>query len=135
MAAHRLGKEEAALDIAADVPQHDGQVLVVGLLLEDCERRHDVQAGLDHRRELPREDLEGLRLHALHGAAEAAALRGRAALYELEREQPARAQRLVGPARVAGADLAGGLEAGGVDRGVGVGGHPRPSYRRRRLLT
>ncbi len=32
--------------------------LVIGLLLEDQERRDDVQAGVDHRRELPREDLE-----------------------------------------------------------------------------
>ena len=35
---------------------------VVGLLLEDGERRDDVQAGVDHGRELPREDLEVARL-------------------------------------------------------------------------
>ena len=48
---------------------------------------------------------------------------------ELEREQAAGAQRLLRAREVARVDLAGGLDAGGVDRGVSVGGHPRPSYR------
>jgi hypothetical protein len=42
-------------------------VHVVGLLLEDRQRGDDVQAGFDHRRELPRKDLEGAGLDALGG--------------------------------------------------------------------
>ena len=41
------------------------EVHVLGLLLEDDERGDDAQAGLDHRRELAREDLERLGLDAL----------------------------------------------------------------------
>jgi len=39
--------------------------LVVGLLLEDDEGADDVQTGLDHGRELTREDLERFRLDLL----------------------------------------------------------------------
>ena len=41
------------------------------LLLEDDERADDVQAGLDHRRELAGEDLQRLRLDRLEDAADA----------------------------------------------------------------
>ena len=41
----------------------------VGLLLEDHERADDVQACLDHRRELPREDLQRLGLDLLERGA------------------------------------------------------------------
>ena len=62
---HRLGEEEAALDVLAQRDDHVCQDRVVRLLLEDHERGDDVHPGLDHRRELAREDLERLRLDAL----------------------------------------------------------------------
>ena len=61
MPAHRAGEDDAALDVLTDVGDHDGEVLVFRLLLEDHERGDDADAGLDQRRELAREDLERLR--------------------------------------------------------------------------
>ena len=58
MAGQRLREQEAAFDVRADLGDDGGELLVLGLLLEDHERRDDVQAGLDHRGELAREDLE-----------------------------------------------------------------------------
>ena len=65
MARHRLREEHSALDVRAHLADDGGERLVVGLLLEDDERRDDAQAGVDHRRELAREDLERARLDAL----------------------------------------------------------------------
>src|SRR5438309_3146514 len=77
MPAHRLGQEQAAFDVRAQLLHHQGEVLVVGLLLEDHQRGDDVQAGLDHGRELPREDLEGLRLDLLEDVSRTLVARGR----------------------------------------------------------
>ena len=57
MPRHRLREEHPALDVGAHLSDDRRQHLVVGLLLEDDERRDDVQTRVDHGRELPREDL------------------------------------------------------------------------------
>ena len=57
------------LHVDAEIGNDHRELLVLGLLLEDDERRHDVETCLDHRRELPREDLEGLGLDLLDGDA------------------------------------------------------------------
>ena len=128
MAGHRLREELAALDVGAKARKDVGEVLVLGLLLEDRQRRDDVQTRLDHRRELTREDLERLGLDPLDHAAETA-FGPVGVLDQLEREQAAGAQRLLGAREIARGHLTGGLDAGGVDRGVSVGRHPRLSYR------
>ena len=122
VARHRLREQQAALDVAAQLLQHGAEVLVVGLLLEDDERADDVQAGLDHRRELAGEDLEGLRLDRLEDGA-GAFLAARRQLLELVRQQPADPQLLPGSPRIGRADLARMLESLGVDGGIGEGGH------------
>ena len=43
MAGHRLGEEEAALDVGAQLGDDRRELLVLGLLLEDDERGDDVQ--------------------------------------------------------------------------------------------
>ena len=58
MAGQRLREQRPCLDLLAHRRDHLGEVLVDRLLLENRERRDDAQAGLDHRRELAREDLE-----------------------------------------------------------------------------
>ena len=65
VARHRLREEHAALDVRAHVADDGGERLVVGLLLEDDERCDDVEARVDHRRELAREDLQRAQLDAL----------------------------------------------------------------------
>ncbi len=98
----RLREDDAALDLGADVGDHLGQVLVVGLLLERHERRDDADAGRDHRRELTREDLQRLRLDLLERARRPARACG-GALGERVRQEPAHLQLLArrahGPAR------------------------------------
>src|SRR2546430_10685900 len=88
MARERLGEEQAPLDVGADLLDDGGEVLVVGLLFEDDERADDVQACLDHRRELAREDLERLGLDLLEGGA-SALFSACGQLFEALREQPA----------------------------------------------
>ena len=66
---HRLGEQEPPSTSARSSPITDGELLVLGLLLEDDEGRDDVEPGLDHRRELAREDLQRLRLDLLDGDA------------------------------------------------------------------
>ena len=58
-------EQQTAFDVRAQLADDLRQVLVVGLLLEDDERGDDAEAGLDHRRELAREDLQRLRLDLL----------------------------------------------------------------------
>jgi len=65
MPPHGLREEQASFDVGAQLLDDGGEVEVVGLLLEDDERRDDVEARLDHRRELAREDLQRLRLDLL----------------------------------------------------------------------
>ena len=98
MPRERLREDDAGLDVGANVGDHLGEVLVVGLLLERHERLNDADAGLDHRRELAREDLERLRLHLLERAARPA-LAGGGALGQRLRQEPARLQLLAGGAR------------------------------------
>ena len=117
MPVHRLGQEQAAFDVGAQLLDHHGEIGVVGLLLEDHQRRHDVQAGLDHRRELPREDLQGLRLDLLEGVPGTVVARG-GKLVQAVREQAADTQLLPRPGQIGRVELPGQLEAGGVDRGI-----------------
>ena len=124
VARHRLREQQPAFDVGAKLADDRGEVLVVGLLLEDHERADDVQAGLDHRRELAREDLQRLRLDRLEDAADAV-LAARGKLVQLAGEQPADPQLLARCGEVGCVDLARELEALGVDRGVGEGSHPR----------
>ena len=98
-----------------------GELLVLGLLLEDDERRDDVQAGLDHRRELAREDLQRLRLDLLDRAARGLAeppARGGSSARRPRTRSASRAAAQVG--RV---DLARELDALGVDGRVRERGH------------
>jgi hypothetical protein len=69
MTGHCLGEQEPALHVDAEIGNDHRELLVLGLLLEDDERRHDVETCLDHRGELPREDLEGLGLDLPDGNA------------------------------------------------------------------
>src|SRR6266508_1031011 len=114
-----------SFDVRPQLGDDFGQILGVRLLLEDDERADDVQAGLDHRRELPREDLQRFRLYRLEDAADAFFPACRQ-LVELPREQPADAQLLTRCGGVWCVDLARQLEALGVDRRVGEGGHAPP---------
>ena len=97
---------------------------IVSLLLEDHERRHDGEAGLDHRRELTREDLQRLRLHLL---VEEATLglddRWACQLLDPLGEQTVAAQLIAGGRQVRCLDLAGELDALGVDRAIGKRRH------------
>ena len=99
MARERAREDHARLDVGANVDDHLAQVLVVGLLLERDERGDDADAGLDHRRQLAREDLQRLRLDLLERAA-AALLAGGRLLAQLLRQKPARLQLLARVAEV-----------------------------------
>ena len=54
-----------ALDVLPHLEDDGGKILVRLLLAEDVETLDEGQAGVDHDRELPREDREVLRRHAL----------------------------------------------------------------------
>jgi hypothetical protein len=99
-----------------------GEHLVARLLLEDDERGDDRDAGLDHRRELAREDLQRLRVDPLE-RGRAAAGRGLLDLLEPLREQAAQAQLLARLGEARGADLPVGDDSLGADRAVGERGH------------
>src|SRR5205823_12990732 len=93
VARHRLREEESSLDVGAELAHDRREVEVLRLLLQDYQRADDVEAGFDHRRELPREDLEGLRLDLLERRACALFAAG-GELVELTREQAAEAELL-----------------------------------------
>ena len=123
MPGHRLGEQQAALDVLADASTTTRRARVVGLLFEDDERADDVQPGLDHRRELPREDLQRLRLdlgaerrleNAGFAFAAPADLPQRLGQLSLQAQLFARARE------VRSDDLSGELSALGVDRRIGV---------------
>ena len=76
VALHRLGQRHAAFDVGAGLQNDLREVLVLLLVAENVEALHERQAGVDHDRELPREDGEVLRRHAL--GLELARLRDRA---------------------------------------------------------
>ena len=69
MTSERLREDHPALDVCPDLADHGSEGVVVRLLLEDDESRDHVEAGLDHRRELAREDLQRPLLHFLTAAA------------------------------------------------------------------
>jgi hypothetical protein len=56
MLAQRVGEGVAALDVVHHLACDVGEDLVLGLLRQNVERLDQRQAGVDHRRELPRED-------------------------------------------------------------------------------
>ena len=62
----------AALDVGAQLPMTSAKYMSSVCSSRIDERRHDVETGLDHRRELAREDLKGLRLDLLEDVARAA---------------------------------------------------------------
>ena len=105
--------EQAPFDVAAQFRDDGGELLVFRLLLEDDERRDDVQPRLDHRRELAREDLERLGLDLLD--REGLALDSGRPLLEPDRQEPADAQCLPSGARVRRGDLTDRFETGRVD--------------------
>src|SRR5207253_8265672 len=96
VARHRLREQEAAFDVGAQLADDHAEVAVLGLLLEDDEGADDVEARLDHRRELAREDLERLRLDLLEDRADGL-FTARRKLGEGLREQAAQAQLLARP--------------------------------------
>src|SRR5580765_5737970 len=122
VAAERLREQQTALDVGANLADHEREVRIVGLLLEDHQRADDVQAGLDHRRELAREDLQRLRLDLLEDGASTLLAACRQLLDELG-EQAADAQLLARGVEIGGMDLAIQLQAFSVDRAVGVRRH------------
>ena len=122
MPRQRPREDDAAFDVGANVGDHLGEVLVVGLLLECHERLNDADAGPDHRRELAREDLQRLRLHLLERAGGPALACG-GALGQRLRQEPARLQLLAGSADVRRVDDARALEPLGVDCVVCECGH------------
>src|SRR5581483_6638324 len=128
VAAHRLAEQETAFDVAAKLVDHDREVAVVGLLLEDQQAGDDAEPRLDHRRELPREHLERLRLDRLERGAQAL-LAGRRHLLELLGEQTAHAQLLTRRIERRCVDLAVGRKARSVDRGVGERSHQQPELK------
>ena len=65
MLLHRVGERRAALDVAARREDDRGEVLVLFLRAEDLEALHQRQAGVDHHRELAREDGQVLGVDAL----------------------------------------------------------------------
>ena len=94
--------------------------IVVGLLLEDDERRDDVEARVDHGRELAREDLERaqldlllLRLLGSDGAQ----------LGESDGTQSSLAQELPRGVQVRCSDLPGRLGPESIDRAIGERRH------------
>ena len=120
MARHRLREEHSALDVRAHLADDGGERLVVGLLLEDDERRDDVEARVDHGRELAREDLERaqldlllLRLVGPDGAE----------LGESDRAQAPLAQELPRGVQVRRGDLPGRLGPESIDRAIGERRH------------
>ena len=120
VARHRAREHDAALDVLANLGDHHGKLLVLGLVLEDEQRRDDAHAGLDQRRELAREDLQRLRLDLRE--ADAATRRGRL-LREHPREQAALAELILGRVFVGCVKHPFGLEPLGVDGGVSEGSH------------
>ena len=96
VARERAREHHAGLDVRPHLADRVAEVLVVGLLLERDERRDDADPGLDHRRELPREDLERLRLDLLEGRPRAA-LAARGPLGQRARQQAARLKLLGAP--------------------------------------
>jgi hypothetical protein len=105
VAAERLREQQAPLDVGADLADHEREVRVVGLLLEDHQRADDVQARLDHRRELAREDLQRLRLDLLEDRA-GRLFAARRELFEELGEQAADAELLTCRVEVRCVDLA-----------------------------
>ena len=75
---HRVGQRRAAFDVGARLQDDLREVLVLFLVAENVETLHERQAGVDHHRELAREDRQVLRRHAL--GLELARLRRRARL-------------------------------------------------------
>jgi len=126
MPLHRLREEEASFDVGAQLLDDGREVEVVGLLLEDHERRDDVESRLDHRRELAGEDLQRLRLDLLEDVL-GALFPGRRELVQAVRQQAADAELLAGPREIRRVELSGELEAGGVDRGIRESSHRCPS--------
>ena len=124
---HRLREEKPSLDVGAELGDDLGQVDVVGLLLEDHQGRDDVEACLDHRRELAREDLHRARLDLLERRAQPV-LAARGQLAERVRQQAADAQLLARRLEVGGVDLADGLETVDADCAVGESGHYEPPH-------
>ncbi len=62
---HRLRERRALLDVHPDLVDDLGERLALGLLGEDVERAQQREAGVDHRRELAREDRDVLQLDAV----------------------------------------------------------------------
>ena len=121
MARHRLREQHPALDVGAHFANDEGKVLVVGLLLEDHERLDHTEPGVDHRRELSREDLQKTLLDLLLLLRPD---RVRSAdLGQRNRPQPLLPQELPGRAHVGRGDLSSGLGPERVDRTVGEGRH------------
>ena len=115
MPRQRLREHQPRLDVRPYLGDRLRQVLVVRLLLERDERADDADAGLDHRRQLAREDLERLRLDLLELRAQPV-LAGRRPLGERARQQAASLEQLGRRDRVRRVDDARALEPLGVDR-------------------
>ena len=62
MLLHRIRQRRAAFDVAASRENDLREVLVLFLRAEDLETLHERQAGVDHDRELAREDRQVLRV-------------------------------------------------------------------------
>ncbi len=119
----RLRQDRPRLDVRAHLGDHRREGLVVGLLLEDQQRRDDADARLDQRRELAGEDLERLRLDLLRLPAAGGGLD----LAQPLRNEPVRAELLLRGLEVGGVQLPLELEPLRVDRRVGERSHAASS--------
>ena len=109
----RVGQADAGLDVGAHLADDLGELLVRRLLLEDVQAAQHREAGVDHGRELAREDGEVLGLDAAADLDLAPALLD---LVEVEHGE-ARAAQGGGDGGLALAlDLPGGLSAARVER-------------------
>ncbi len=117
---HRLRQQQPALDILAQLGGHLGEVAVARLLLQHDQGRDDVEAGLDHRRELPGEDLQRLRFDPLERRL---GFVGRRRLGEAAGDQALLAELLARGVLVGRQQLARKLDPLRVDRAVRVRAH------------
>ena len=122
MTGERLREERAALDVGADLVDHDGEVLVVGLLGEDREAVTTFRPAsiiVANCREKTWSDF-GL---IFFSAVRTRVLAARRQLLEHVGEQAADTQLLARGLDRRRVHLAVELEPVGVDRAVDVGGH------------
>ena len=121
MARHRVGERQTGLDVLPHRDQRLAQLLGLGLPLEHVQRPQDRHPGVDHRRQLAREDGQVTQLDPLQEVE--VDLLGVALGVDVEDDQPAGLELVGDRLLVLGVDLAAGRHAREVDRAEDEGGH------------